>query len=194
MELILIRHGLPEHVETDDGTPADPPLSDDGHAQARKMAAWLESRQIDRIYSSPMQRAHQTAMPLAELKQMTPDIREGVSEYDRHADHYIPVEKLKELDYDRWLKLMKGDLHDVNFPEFATTVIETLEGIVAENRGNTVAVVCHGGVINIWTAHVLGMELKMFFNPNYTSINRYMVASSGEMSVITLNEHAHLTR
>ena len=41
MELILIRHGLPERVETEDGTPADPPLSEVGHEQARRMANWL---------------------------------------------------------------------------------------------------------------------------------------------------------
>jgi hypothetical protein len=32
----------------------------------------------------------------------------------------------------------------------------------------------------------------MFFNPDYTSINRYQCASSGERSVITLNEAVHL--
>jgi probable phosphoglycerate mutase len=39
---------------------------------------------------------------------------------------------------------------------------------------------------------VLGMEARMFFNPNYTSISRYMAASSGERSIITINEHTHL--
>ena len=42
MELILIRHGLPLQVETEDGTPADPPLSEVGHKQAQRMAKWLE--------------------------------------------------------------------------------------------------------------------------------------------------------
>lgn len=190
----MIRHGLPEHVETEDGSPADPPLSAEGHIQAQKMAAWLKDTKIDRLYASPMQRAYQTSLPLAEIKQLEPELNEGVAEYDRHADHYIPVEKLKELDYERWLQLMKGELEDVNFPEFCTSVIQSMEQIVEENRGRTVAVVCHGGVINIWTAHVLGMELKMFFNPRYTSINRYMAASSGERSIITLNEHSHLIR
>jgi hypothetical protein len=36
------------------------------------------------------------------------------------------------------------------------------------------------------------MSARMFFNPNYTSMSRFMVASSGEKSIITLNEHAHL--
>jgi 2,3-bisphosphoglycerate-dependent phosphoglycerate mutase len=192
MELILIRHGLPERVETEDGTPADPPLSEVGHEQARRMANWLEDQHIDHLYSSPMQRAVQTAAPLAALKGLEPELREGVAEYDRHADHYIPVEDLKKYDYDRWLRLMRGEIEDINFPKFCADVIETLNEIVDSHRGKTVAVTCHGGVVNVWTAHVMGLEPRMFFNPNYTSISRYMGASSGERSIITLNEHTHL--
>lgn len=192
MELILIRHGLPERVETEDGTPADPPLSEVGHEQAQRMANWLEDQHIDHLYSSPMQRAVQTAAPLASLKGLEPELREGVAEYDKNADHYIPVEDLKKYDYDRWLRLMRGEIEDINFPKFCADVISTLNEIVDNHRGKTVAVTCHGGVVNVWTAHVMGLEPRMFFNPNYTSISRYMGASSGERSIITLNEHTHL--
>ena len=192
MDLILIRHGLPERVVTKDGSPADPPLSDIGHEQSRRMAAWLEDTHLDSLYSSPMQRAHQTALPLAELKGLEPELREGVAEYDRHSNHYIPVEELKKLDYERWLRLMRGEFEDIDFARFCETVVSSMNDIVAANKGKTVAVTCHGGVINIWTAHVLGLEPKMFFNPNYTSISRYRLASSGERSVVTLNEHTHL--
>lgn len=156
------------------------------------MAQWLKDRHIDRLYSSPMQRAFQTAEPLADLKNLEIEVRDGVAEYDKDAGHYIPVEQLKELDYERWQKLMKGEVDDINFPRFCQNVIETIEEIVDENRGKKVAITCHGGVINVWTAHVIGFEPRMFFNPDYTSINRFMAASSGEKSVITLNEHFHL--
>ena len=192
MELILIRHGLPEKVINQDGTPADPPLSKEGLKQAELVAAWLEREQIDRLYSSPMNRAMQTAEPLAKSKGLEIELRDGVAEYDRNADLYIPVEQMKELDYDRWKKLMTGDMVDVNFPSFVKAVITELEGIVEENRGKRVAVACHGGVVNVWAAHVIGFEARMFFNPNYTSINRFMAAGSGEKSVISLNEHHHL--
>ncbi len=192
MELILIRHGLPEKVINEDGTPADPPLSEEGLKQAALVADWLEHEQIDRLYASPMRRAMQTAAPLAKAKGLDIEPREGVAEYDRKSDLYIPVEQMKELDYDRWKKLMTGEIVDLDFPEFANAVISALEAIIDENRGKRVAVACHGGVINVWTAHVIGFEAKMFFNPNYTSINRFMAASSGEKSVISLNEHHHL--
>ena len=192
MELILIRHGLPEKVINQDGTPADPPLSVEGRKQAELVASWLEHEKIDRLYSSPMKRAMQTAEPLGRAKGLEIEPRDGVAEYDRNADLYIPVEQMKELDYDRWKKLMTGDMVDENFPSFVSAVITELEGIVDENRGKRVAVACHGGVISVWTSHVIGFEARMFFNPNYTSINRFMAASSGEKSVISLNEHHHL--
>ena len=191
MELILIRHGLPQHVETRDGSPADPPLSEIGHAQASQMATWLQHEAIDALYSSPMARAHQTAEPLARAQGLNIELRDGVAEFDQHSDAYVPVEKLKQIDYERWQRLMQGDL-DVDMDAFANTVIETLEEIVAVNRGRRVAVTCHGGVINVWTAHTIGFTPRMFFNPDYTSINRFQCASSGERSVITLNEAVHL--
>ena len=52
--------------------------------------------------------------------------------------------------------------------------------------------ICHGGVINTYAADVLGLGGQMFFAPDYTSINRFMVASSGERSVLTLNDTGHL--
>jgi probable phosphoglycerate mutase len=192
MELILIRHGLPEKIINEDGAPANPPLSETGHQQARKVADWLKDREIDRLYSSPMKRAYQTAEPLAEMKNLDIEVRDGVAEYDQNAGHYIPVEQLKELDYERWQKLMRGEMDEIDFPRFCEEVILTIESIVDQNRGKKVAITCHGGVINVWTAHVIGFEPRMFFNPDYTSINRFMAASSGEKSVITLNEHFHL--
>ena len=102
MELILIRHGLPEHIVNDDGTPADPQLSETGHKQASLMADWLESQHIDRLYTSPMQRAYQTATPLGKNKNLELEVKEGIAEYDRNADHYIPGESLRD-------RLLRGD-------------------------------------------------------------------------------------
>ena len=191
MELILIRHGLPMHIENRDGRPADPPLSEIGHTQANLMATWLQHESIDHLYSSPMARAYQTAEPLARAQGLSIDLREGVAEFDRQSEVYVPVEKLKQVDYDRWLKLMKGDV-GVDFTVFSETVIATIEAIVQSRPGKRVAITCHGGVINVWTAHAIGFSPRMFFNPDYTSINRYQCASSGERSVITLNEAVHL--
>lgn len=193
MEIVLIRHGLPLRIENDDGTPADPPLSENGHSQARLMAAWLRNEEFDRIYVSPLKRARETAQPLAEELGMDITVRDGVAEYDQDSQIYIPVEELKLVDYDRWKSLMQnGYENEGDFLLFAKTAVDALEQIISENRSKKVAVVCHGGVINVWSAHVIGLTPKLFFNPDYTSINRYMAASTGERSVITLNQAVHL--
>ncbi|SVB58035.1 uncharacterized protein METZ01_LOCUS210889 [marine metagenome] len=178
-------------VEKEDGAPADPPLSDKGRQQAELMANWLADTSIDYLYTSPMLRARETAAPLGKVKNLKADHREGVAEFDRDSDHYIPSEQLKEIDFERWQRLMRGEV-EIDFPDFCRGVAGTLNEIAAGHRGETIAVTCHGGVINAWACHVLEMEPRMFFNPNYTSISRFMVASSGQRSVKTLNEHTHL--
>ena len=193
MELILVRHGLPERIENDDGTPADPPLSAQGHEQAERVAGWLVRERIDRVYASPLRRARETAQPLVTALSAELRIEPGVSEFDQDAQHYIPMEELKRTDYPRWRQLMESGFAGAFDPEvFRATVVRALEGIIEHNRGARVAVICHGGVINVWAAHLLGLERAMFFAPHYTSVNRFMAAGSGQRSIVSLNETGHL--
>jgi probable phosphoglycerate mutase len=77
---------------------------------------------------------------------------------------------------------------------FSAVVVEAIERVIAAHRGQIVAVVCHGGVINAYMAHVLHLEpgSPMFFEPAYTSITRVLASSAGHRQVKTLNEHAHV--
>ena len=44
----------------------------------------------------------------------------------------------------------------------------------------------------MWAARVLGIGPEMFFEPYYTSVNRFVAASTGQRSVASLNEIGHL--
>ena len=193
MELLLIRHGLPIRVEREDGAPADPPLSAEGRDQAERVARWLSERDIDAIVASPLARALETAQPLAASKGLEIEVEPGVRELDAESAHYIPLEELREQDYEAWRAAMAGGLYaGVDVEAFRGEVVGACERIIAAHPARTVAVVCHGGVINAWASHVLGIEELLFFNPYYTSINRFFAASSGERSVATLGETPHL--
>jgi len=193
MELLLIRHGLPERVVNEDGTPADPPLSATGRDQAERVARWLERAAIDRIYASPLQRARETAAPLASRLGLRIELEHGVREYDADASLYVPMEELKALDYERWKQLASGGYAaEIDFLDFHREVVASFEKIIQENAGRRVAVFCHGGVINAWASHVLGLAPQLFVDVTYTSINRFFAASSGERSLASLNEAAHL--
>lgn len=189
MDLVLIRHARPERIEGADG-PADPELTEFGHRQASAMADLVATEHFDALYVSPMARARQTAAPLEEAVGMTATVVDGVQEFDAQENHYIPMEELK-ADKEKWRRYLATDLRR-DMSDFSNTVVTAIEGIIADHRGHRVAVVCHGGVINIWAASVLGLGPSMFFNPDYTSVNRFAAASTGERSLVSLNEVAHL--
>jgi probable phosphoglycerate mutase len=193
MELILIRHGRPVTVERSDGAPADPPLSELGHAQAAAVGVHLRGEPIDRIYASHLRRAHQTALPLAETLGLEVELESRVAEYDRDSQSYVPLEVLRERDYEAWLDFMsRGYPEGMDLDDFRRDVIAGMEDIIADNPSGRVAVFCHGGVINTWASHVIGLGFKLFFNPDYTSVNRFLAAGSGVRSVGSLNERTHL--
>ena len=187
MELILIRHGLPERrADT-----SDPPLNAVGREQAQRVASYLARERIDAVFSSTMLRAIQTAEPFAAQGGHAILQREGIVEFDRASGAYIPMEELKREDYAAWKAFATGD-HGADIGAFHDKVVETLEAIVAANAGKRVAVFCHGGVVNVWTARVLGMAPRLFFEPVYASVHRYLCAGTGERNVVSLNERTHL--
>jgi probable phosphoglycerate mutase len=193
VELLLIRHALPRRVERDTG-PADPELAPTGWTQAAKLAAWLAHESLDAVYSSPLRRAVQTAEPLAETTGLSSEVVDGLAEWDRQASSYIPIEELQAADDPMWRSLAAGALDElgVDGPSFQAHVVATVDGIARSHPSQSVAVVCHGGVINAYLAEVLGLDRILFFRPDYTSISRLWVASSGVRSLHTLNETAHL--
>ena len=192
VELILVRHGLPVRKENTDG-PADPELSIDGHAQAALFAAYMMSENVDAIYSSPLRRAVQTAEPLSAAIGIDPILVPGIAEWDQHSNEYIPVEELKAANDPRWLEMAKGGFSSDEIPEdFHNRVLEAIEDIINKHKGDTVVVTCHGGVINDYLSHILGITNSQFFYPNYTSIHRVAASSSGHRSILSINETSHL--
>jgi 2,3-bisphosphoglycerate-dependent phosphoglycerate mutase len=193
MELLLIRHGLPVRRELVEG-PADPELAADGHAQAARLAEYLASERIDAIYSSPLRRAYQTAEPLAAAHGVPIVVEDAVAEWDRNASEYVPVEELKAANDPRWQAMLRGEWNADESPdEFQTRVIDGVERLIDGHRGHRIAVTCHGGVINGYLSHILGLATSTgFFYPNYTSIHRIAAAGSGERSILSINETAHL--
>jgi probable phosphoglycerate mutase len=194
VEIILVRHALPVRIELETGI-ADPELSAEGHEQSKKMAAYLASENIDAVYASPLRRARETAQPLIEQLGIQYEICEGVAEFDRNSNKYVPAEELRATNDPRWQKMMKGEWDETaDSPEvFRDRVISSINEIIERHPGEKVAVVCHGGVINQYLAYVLGIDTQMgFFYPQYTSIHRVAASRSGAKSIVSINEASHL--
>ncbi|MEN9646338.1 MAG: hypothetical protein RL238_3007 [Actinomycetota bacterium] len=194
MELLLIRHGLPVRRELEDGI-ADPELSTAGLAQAEHLADYLDSEPLDAVYASPLQRAFQTALPIANRRSLDVTVIDGVAEWDRNSSEYIPIEELKAANDPRYHALMRGEwtTQEETPEEFSARVVATVDALIDAHPGQRIAVSCHGGVINAYLTHVLGLPVGPgFFYPNYTSIHRIAASRGGVKSILTMNETAHL--
>jgi probable phosphoglycerate mutase len=195
MELLLIRHALPVRIEGEEGTAADPELADLGHVQSRALADYLGGEHIDVLYASPLRRARQTAEPVSTQLGLEIVIDDELAEFDRHSHFYIPIEELKEEKDERWDDMLEGRWGvdgEVDPATFKAVVVEAVERVIKAHPGKTVAIVCHGGVINAYFAHLLDLEFPMFFEPAYTSISRVLASSAGHRQVKSINEHAHV--
>jgi len=193
MELLLIRHARPRRIVRARGR-ADPGLDPLGWLQARALADWLAPETPSALYVSPLRRATETAAPLAERCRLEARTHEGVVEWDRDDPAYIPVEELRAGRHPAWDAMRDGrwDELGLDADAFRARVAAALDAIAADHPGERVAVVCHAGVINAYTAEVLGLERLLWFEPRYTSITRVLVDRSGRRSLHSLNEAAHL--
>jgi probable phosphoglycerate mutase len=196
VDLLLIRHAEPVRIAPGSGsTPADPQLTDRGRVQADRLAAWLGSERVDAVLSSPLRRARETAEPVGRAVGLDVEVVDELTEYDAQSDFYIPVEELRETRDHNWTAMIEGRWDELGGEppdQFRARIVPSVDAIIERFPGGRVAAVCHGGVINVYFAALLGLDRHLWFHPEYTSISRIAAARSGERSVASLNETAHL--
>lgn len=130
-------------------------LSDLGVQQAEAAAVWLADKPIKAIYSSPMERAQQTAAIVAERHAaLAPRIDERILEV------FTPYEgrPTEELAATGW------DLYTGNEPPYESPgtvlqrVLDFFEHVDAEHNGDSVVAVAHGDVLVFSWLHAQGVE------------------------------------
>ena len=138
---------------------ADPELAPDGLAQAVLLGKYLAPEHLDAVYASSLRRARQTAEPVVAGRGFELRIEPDVAEYDKDSPEYVPVEELKASNDPRWQAMLDGTMDGMEDHEtFATRSIAGVNRIIDAHRGHRVAVVCHGGVINAYLSHILGLD------------------------------------
>ena len=192
MELIIIRHALPESDKRDDG-PADPPLSPLGLRQAEATADLLATESVDHVVTSTMQRAIQTGRPLADRLGLTPERLEGLKESDYRRSSYTPVEEM-DADHEVIREFLDDPLSMFadGYEAFRDRITAALDAVVAGNRGRTVAVFCHAMVVGVYLQTLLGLNDPFAVMADYCGITRVAASSTGIRSVRSFNETGHL--
>ena len=75
--------------------------------------------------------------------------------------------------------------------EFRKRTVNAVESIIAANEGKRVVVACHGGVINSYIAHIIGVDYDMFFRPAHCSIH-VVFSGHGVRALQSFNDVHHL--
>jgi len=180
MELIILRHGEPD-LSCDDLS--DPPLTELGHRQAEATAKLLASTELDAVYISPQRRAQQTSVPLLESRTIEPVTDERIAEFDYELGSYVSPATFEGMTRAEAMEL----LVQYQGPPFQKRVLAGFGDIIANHPGQTVAVVCHGGVINAVVRDVI--ESRQPLAPHHASVTRIAASRSGVRSLTTFNEH-----
>ncbi len=198
-QVILIRHG-----ETDWNTQQifrgkiDIPLNESGLAQARAVRESLKDREIDKIYSSPLSRALETARILGENRNLKIETEEAFIDIDfgrwQGLSHQKVSEEHKDL-YEMWL----SNPQTVTFPEgesletVRTRSGKALDEIVENHPGETLAIVSHRVLNKVLLCVVLGVELSHFWyiRQDTCAINVFEY-KDGAFYLTLLNDTCHL--
>jgi probable phosphomutase (TIGR03848 family) len=163
---LLIRHAAPDLVsDTLAGRLPGIHLSTQGLTQAHRLAERLATLPISAVYSSPLERALETAQPLAARMHLDVRCCEAIAEID-FGDW--SGKRYDELTADpRWRHwnvfrsgspLPNGGL----MLEVQLRAILALEEIRQNHADQVVALVSHGDVIKAAIAHYLGTPLDLF--------------------------------
>ena len=198
--ILLLRHGQSvANIEKFFAGRTDIPLTALGEEQARMAAESLKDLHLDRIFSSPLERAKLTALPFATARGLEIEIIPELIEWGAGKWEGMHFDDLKEAfpeEYYYW----KNDVSHLRMPsgesgyEVRERVGRALEGLCEKCKGQTVLVACHGGVIKTVPSYFAGCDDKLFNQtkvPGNCSITE-VVFENGVGSVARYSDDSHL--
>jgi len=188
VKVILVRHGETEwnRLRRIQGGNSDTQLNQRGQQQAESLALRLKQEEIQAIYSSPLQRAQDTARAIAgyhqlpvgvepSLKEIEVGELEGVSiaEVGKHLSQLL----IRHSQGEELPKIPGGE----SLTEVQQRVWGTIQRLVSRHGDGVLVVVSH--YFSILTAVCSVLDLPLF------QIDRLRL-NSGSISILTFDEQA----
>jgi probable phosphomutase (TIGR03848 family) len=184
VQLFLIRHAQNEWVRTGKlaGWTPGVHLNDEGRKQADLLGKRLATAKLQALYSSPLERARETAQAIADhYDNLDVQIEKGIGEVD-FGDW--TGKRLRKLARTRLWKVVQHYPSGARFPggesflEVQFRLIKSIEEIASRHATGRVALVAHSDVIKLVVTHYAGVHLDLF---------QRFVISPASISIITLN-------
>jgi probable phosphoglycerate mutase len=165
--VLFVRHGTtPTTGKVLPGRARGLHLSEQGREQAQRAAARIaEVGKIAAVYSSPLERARETAAPIARLAKKTTRIERGLIECDFGAWTGLSLRRLMKKP--EW-SIVQRSPSTFRFPggesftEMQSRMVGTVDAIRRRHPGRAIVCVSHADTIKAAVAHATGTPLDLF--------------------------------
>jgi broad specificity phosphatase PhoE len=149
MKLFFIRHGQTTgDVEDRYGSAYDDLLSPEGEQQAQALAETLGGKGLQMVYSSPLQRARQTAQVLASSAVCEVKVLPGLAERSQYGILTGMLKAEAKQQHPEMVEALKDRLNTIegaeSYADASARMHESFNQVVAANH-KCAAVVWHGG-------------------------------------------------
>lgn len=192
--ILLVRHGENDYVKKNRlaGRLPGVHLNEKGRAQAQAVAEKLKGAPVKALYTSPMERAMETAQPIAAALGLEPIVRPGLLETDIGEWTGESLKKLGRLKLWKVVQLAPSMLRFPGGESFAETqhrIITELETLTKQHEAKDIIVcVSHADPIKLAVAYYLGLPLDNFqrLHVSTASISALQIGEMGGR-LLTLN-------
>ena len=164
---MLVRHGqTPTTGKVLPGRAPGLHLADAGVAQAQIAADRIAALgRVDAVYSSPLERARETAAPIAKARGLKVHIDKGLLECDFGQWTGGELKKLMKLP--EWGTVQRAPStfrfpDGESFTEMQTRMVTTIDRLRAAHTGGVVVCVSHADPIKAAVAHAMGTHIDLF--------------------------------
>jgi probable phosphoglycerate mutase len=141
-------------------------LADAGRAQAEAAAARIAALgRVDAVYASPLERARETAAPIAAARGLKVRVDKGLLECDFGDWTGAELKALMKLP--EWQTVQRAPSTfrfpgGESFTEMQTRMVSTIDRLRAAHPGGVVVCVSHADPIKAAVAHAMGTHLDLF--------------------------------
>jgi probable phosphoglycerate mutase len=165
--VLMVRHGrTPTTGKVLPGRAPGLHLSSEGIAEAERAAERIAAIvKVDAVYASPLERARQTAAPIARALGKKVITHKGLLECDFGAWTGASLSSLMKKK--EWTTVQKAPStfrfpNGESFTEMQTRMVTALDDIRSRHGGKVVVCVSHADPIKAAVAHAMGTHLDLF--------------------------------
>lgn len=191
--ILLVRHGQTATTgKVLPGRAAGLHLTETGHAEAERVARRLgELKKVAAVYASPLERARETAAPIAAALKHKVQIHKGLLECD--FGDWTGAQLSALMKKPEWKTVQRAPStfrfrNGESFTEMQTRIVSALDDIRTQHRGKVVVCVSHADPIKAAVAHAIGTHLDLFQRIviSTCSVSAIAFSASGPV-VLTVN-------